>query len=392
MATIDKFLQDDLIKFGILDQNGVLNSKIPQKDYDNLINGGGLLIEKSKKAVLLTASNSKLSYEVFNNDQLKHKNLSSAELLRLSHEKQGALFKTFADYGKIIDFGKDNYLGDKRNEKQFFVVLQNERGESVFWGNELEKKLEHYKIGDKVQINNTGIEAKQIDFTFNDQKETATKYDNQFAVSDFNPNNKQYKSSLFEINPLTKIVKELDVSQIAIKSVNGQYLSENDIDKLRKGKTLSLENGLEIKLSPNSQNKNGLLANTPKLLIGSLILDGGMSFAIITSIQLIRKLLDEKQKQQVQNKYFNELQNLKGFLQQQLQRYPDDKRIINNINIVDKEIGSVNSVDTDLNKKANYSEARLDIKDFDVSKDIQEKADLKREQEQREDRGFGMNR
>lgn len=393
-TTIDKYLKEDLTKTGILDKDGNLNKNISEKDYNNLINGGGLLIEKNNKAVLFSVENSKLNREVYSNDTLKHKNLSSAELLYLSFNKDANLSKTFADYGKISNFGKDHYLGDKRNEKQFFVVLENERGQSVFWGNDLEKKLQNYKVGDNVQINNVGIEKKNLEFTLNGEKESAVKYDNSFTIGKLDSNNKQYKTSLFEVNKLTNVARELDVTNLTLKSVNGQYLSEKQLQDLKKGKAIDLENGLQIKLSPNAENKNKLMANTGRLLIGSLILDGGISFAIIKTLQIIKSLLDDRRKQDIQNKYFNELQNLKGYLQQQAQRYPDDKTIINNINIVDKEIGSVNSIDASLNKKANYSEARLDLYDFDVSKDIQEKADRKKLEKQNEEKekGFGFQR
>lgn len=391
METQNKFLNDDLIKYGILDQNFNLNPKINEKDYNNLISGGGLLVEKDKKAVLFSIDNHQLKAEVLNNDYLKHKNLSSAELLYLSNDNK-ILHKNIADYGRLVDFGKDYILGDKTNEKQFFAVLENERGKSIFYGNDLENKLANYKIGDQIQINTIGVKKNNIEFDFNGEKQTTIKYDNEFNVSNFNNNNKVVKNSLFEINSLSKVVKEIDTTNISIKSINGQYLDEKQVDRLKKGKSISLENGLEVQLSPNANNRFNMLANSKNLLIGSLLIDGGISFTLIKTIQLLNKILTDKQEKDLNKKYLNELNNLKGYLQQQANKYPADKKILDNINIVDKEIGSVNSIDPNLNKKASYTEARLDLKDFDVSADIQNKRDLaereKIEQEKKRDGGL----
>jgi hypothetical protein len=388
MEITDRFLRDDLIKHGILDRTENLNPNLTPKDLDNLLSGGTLLVEQDKKAILLSISDSKVKVNALNNDLLKHNNLSSAELLHLTQDN-GRLYKPLADYGKIVNFGKDHFMGNKENEKTFFVVLENERGQTIFNGNDLEEKMKNFKIGDKVQINNLGVEKKEMNFELNGKNENIQKYDSTFSVSNSFFQNQKVKSSLFEINKNSKIVNEMDVSDLTLRTVNGHNLKESDIDRLKKGKSVKFDDGLEVQLSPKENNKFQLQANTNKLLVGSLLLDGGISFAIITAISLLKTVVKEQEKKTIENKYLNELQNLKGYLQQQAQKYPDDKKILSNINLVEKEIGSVNSIDPKLNKKAENTVARIDVYDLDISKEIQDKADRKREDTQKEERKSG---
>ena len=388
MEVTDKFLKDDLIKKGILDSNENLNPKLTKKDLENLLSGGSLLVEQNDKAILLTITDSELKVKSLTNDLFKHNNLSSAELLHLTQDN-GRLFKPMADYGKIVNFGKEHFMGNKENEKTFFVVLENERGQIFFNGNDLEEKLKNYKIGDKVQINNLGIEKKEMNFDLDGKKESIVKYDSTFSVTNSNYNNQNVKSSLFELNKNSKVVNEMDVSNLTLRTVNGHSLNNKDIDNLKKGKSVKFDDGLEIRLSPKENNKFNLIGNSKKLLVGSLLLDGGISFAIITAINLLRTVVKEQQQKTIENKYLNELQNLKGYLQQQAQKYPDDKKILANINLVDKEIGSVNSIDPKLNKNAENTVARIDVYDMDISKEIQERADRKREETQKPERNSG---
>ncbi|MCT2410000.1 hypothetical protein NZD88_20790 [Chryseobacterium antibioticum] len=368
-------LKSDLLKYGILDKDEKLNPKIDNQDFQNLISGGELLIERDQKAVLLSLDDSKLKIELLNNDMIKHKNVSSAEIYHLF--KNANMYKALADYGHIVNFGKDHLFGDIKNEKTFFVVLENERGQTMFSGNDLEKKLANYKIGDRVQINNIGIEKKNIEFELNNKKESSIKYDNLFTVGDYNPKNKQVKNSLFELNKGSNIVNEIDTTSLSIKSVNGHYLSDKELDRLKKGKSISLDDGLEIMLSPKEKNRFNLIANSRNLLIGSLLIDGGISFTLIKTIQLIKTMITEHQQKQIENKYLNELQKLKGQLQQQAQKFPEDKSIINSVNIVDKEIQSVNSIDPSLNKKAEYTEVKIDLRPFEDSQEIQRLSEKK---------------
>lgn len=368
-------LKNDLMKYGILDKDEKINPKIGNQDFENLISGGELLIERDNKAVLLSIEDSKLKIDLLNNDAIKHKNVSSAEIYHLF--KNATMYKPMADYGNIINFGKDHLYGDKKNEKTFFVVLENERGQTMFTGNDLEKKLANYKIGDRVQINNIGIEKKNIEFDLNNKKDNTVKYDNIFSIANYDHKNKQVKNSLFELNKGSNIINEIDTTNLSIKSVNGHYLSEKELDRLRKGKSVTFDDGLEIKLSAKEKNRFNLIANSRNLLIGSLLIDGGLSFALIKTIQIIKTMISEHQQKQIENKYLNELNKLKGQLQQQAQKFPADKSIISSINIVDKEIQSVNSIDQSLNKKAEYTEAKIDLRPFEDSQEIQQLSEQK---------------
>ena len=102
------------------------------------------------------------------------------------------------------------------------------------------------------------------------------------------------------------------------------------------------------------------------------------------------------------NRYKDELLKLKEFLQDKIDKYPEiAKDIINNLNIVSKEINTVNEVAQSPKQaqKQQQSEVRLDVNDPDIYQDANsaretksqhedEENDQEIEQEQEKHRGF----
>lgn len=94
------------------------------------------------------------------------------------------------------------------------------------------------------------------------------------------------------------------------------------------------------------------------------------------------------------NRYKNELQKLKNFLMDKMDQYPEiAKEISNDLNIVSREINTVNSISPDEKQilKGGNSEIDLNVNDRDRYEDAnrnREEQEEEIEQEQEKRRGF----
>ena len=101
------------------------------------------------------------------------------------------------------------------------------------------------------------------------------------------------------------------------------------------------------------------------------MIDGGITFMMIKGIQKLAKMQEENKKQLESQKYLVELQKLKSFLQSKAEQYPDNKKIISDLNVVSKEISNVQSKNTEQEK--NDDTVRLKVNDRDTYEDANRK-------------------
>ena len=90
------------------------------------------------------------------------------------------------------------------------------------------------------------------------------------------------------------------------------------------------------------------------------------------------------------NRYKTELLKLKGFLQDKIDQYPEiAKEITNDLNIVSKEINTVNSI-SQPNPKQEKSDIELNVNDPDLYQDAnrQHEEEMKEEENREKSRGF----
>ena len=90
------------------------------------------------------------------------------------------------------------------------------------------------------------------------------------------------------------------------------------------------------------------------------------------------------------NRYKTELLKLKGFLQDKIDQYPEiAKEIINDLNIVSKEINAVNSI-SQTNPKQEKSDIELNVNDPDLFQDAnrEHEEEMKEEENREKSRGF----
>lgn len=376
------FLTDDLKKFGIMTEDNQFSKKLSQQEVYNFLKGGVLIAENDQNRLTFKIAEDKLSVNVYNKDWVSHKDLSSAELLEVS-SKNTNLYKVMADYGTITHIGKSHFNNNPENEITLFVEVENERGKTRFFGNKLEESLKSFKIGDKVQVSQTGIEKATLHANIEGEIKEITRYDNLFIIRPFDEKNKEFQSGLFELDAKDKTIKHIDTTKYELQTVNGHTLSEKQLQLLRKGKEVKLDDETTIQLSPKADNEKNLSASVKVLLITSLALDGGITFLIIKGIQKLAKMQEENHKQHESQKYLTELQKLKSFLQSKAEQYPDNKQIITDLNIVGKEISNVQAgVSENQNQEKNDDTVRLKVGDPDLFEDANQKKEEERRNEE----------
>lgn len=110
------------------------------------------------------------------------------------------------------------------------------------------------------------------------------------------------------------------------------------------------------------------------------------------ALELTAIIADKKEVSET-NRYKTELLKLKNFLQDKIDQYPEiAKDITNDLNIVSKEISSINSIAQNQNNSAKQeqSEVQLNVNDHDLYQDANwiREEELEREEDQEKSRGF----
>lgn len=117
-------------------------------------------------------------------------------------------------------------------------------------------------------------------------------------------------------------------------------------------------------------------------------------FDLIKNATELTAIIVDKKDIVEMNRYKNELQKLKNFLMDKMDQYPEiAKEISNDLNIVSREINTVNSISPDEKQilKGGNSEIDLNVNDRDTYEDAnrnREEQEEEIEQEQEKRRGF----
>lgn len=372
-------LTDELKKFGIMTRENTFSPKLADHEIQSFLKGGILIAENDQNRLTFNIKDDQLNVNAYSKDIINHKDLSSAELFEIS-SKNSNLYKVMADYGTITHIGNGNFNRNPNNEKTTFLEIENERGKTLFFGNKLDESLKDFKVGDKIQINQTGIEKSTFKAEIEGELKDITKYDNLFLIRAFEEKNKQFQSKLFELDSREKTIKDFDTTHYELQTVNGKTLSEKQLQQLRKGKEVKLDDETTIQLSPKADNEKKLSSSVKALLITSVIIDGGITFMLVKGIQKLAKMQEENKKQLESQKYLMELQKLKGFLQSKAEQYPDNKKIISDLNVVSKEISNVQSKNSEHQKQEKKDDTiRLKVNDRDTYEDANRKKEEQKE-------------
>lgn len=144
-------------------------------------------------------------------------------------------------------------------------------------------------------------------------------------------------------------------------------------------------NGEEFNISFEEFKKNGYdLDSSSKMDAVKVFIydekeENVREYDLLKNITEITKIVAETKKENEVNKYKVELQKLMSFIQDKIDKFPElGKQLTENINIVNNELQSVNSISTELNKKSDKTKIEYDVNDPDLYQD----ANRKREEEQ----------
>lgn len=386
---------DELRKYGIINKNNNdFNEKLSNIDIQSFKKGGILIAEDDKNQLTfqLKDNNEKLEVNIYNKDIINHKDLSTAELYEISSKKDN-LYKVMADFGVITNIGQANFRGNSKNEKTHFVEIENERGKTTFYGNDLEEKLKGFEKGDKIQINNSGIIKSSIELDTENGLKTFSKYDNLFEIKKFEEKEKNFQSKLFEYDSKTKTIKDIDTTKLEVHSINGIKLNQKQLEQLKKGKEVKLDEELSVQISPKSNNTAKLKANAKNLFLLSVALDGGMSFMLLKGVEKLNRMFKEKKEQNEHSRYKTELEKMKSFLQSKAEQYPENKKIINDLNVVGKELANV-KMGLNNNRKPDKADdsVRLKVNDYDMYEDANRKKEQELKEDQEESKNKGRSR
>lgn len=277
-------------------------------------------------------------------DLKQHPDLSPEE--NQAFAKGGVYSKTTAAYGKIISHGEAPFEFDEGNKESYYVELEKQNGEKKFvWGIGLKSALEssRHEIGDQVQLSVTGKE----------QVKTQDKKGNWIEAERLGWNIKPIEQSkkeehavIFEYDPETKSFVSLPQEYVKhIEEINGMPLSEEQKRSYKEGKKVTMPDGTSVQASPASKD---LIRSDKNLLILSMVLDGGLSYTLYRGIKAIEN--KGKQMQQRENEYSkgyeDALKKVQTDLDRKQARFPNDKTIAQDINIVKQETTRISPSNT----------------------------------------------
>ncbi|WP_439490534.1 DUF4099 domain-containing protein [Algoriphagus sp.] len=137
--------------------------------------------------------------------------------------------------------------------------------------------------------------------------------------------------------------------------VNGEELSPQQKKKYKEGDTVTLEDGTEFQLSPSSP--KGIRSNNKGLVL-SVMLDGGLSYLLITGVE---KMLGKKSREEkaFSEGYLQAVKEVEKQVERRISRNPNDKDAVRDLNNIKEEYSRI-FADTNLSKEIRD--------DFDINK------------------------
>jgi len=241
-------------------------------------------------------------------------------------EQKGTHAKKTAAYGTIIGFGRAPYRFEEGGGQSFFVRLQKDSGQRTeVWGAGLERAMEESKkaVGEKAQL-----EMKDA----GDGKKT-------WEVRDYAEGDRHERTFLFEYDRETKSFVGVDAEKITVpETLDGQQLTPEQKRDFREGRPIAMPDGTSAQASPKE--KNGIRSNR-RMLIASVLLDGGISFLLYHAIKALvknRKTAEQKERDVYSKGYLDAINKVRADLQKRLQLHPKDRQAARDIAILDGEL------------------------------------------------------
>ncbi len=228
-------------------------------------------------------------------------NILSTEEINYISKKEGVHIKNTGVSGELLDYGKAPYQFDDKQQDSFYVKLQSEGKERYIWGVMLEEALKKANVikGTEITVRNTGIEPVQVKVPIYEDGYLKGHKDeivnrNNFEITPYDKHKDIKNSSvLIEYDENSKSFAIVDSNKIPlIQAVNGRKLTKEQQEDLKEGKEITLDDDIKLQASPKS---GQLFSSNKKLLICSMLLDGGLSFMMIKAAELIQKKIEQSE-------------------------------------------------------------------------------------------------
>jgi len=236
-------------------------------------------------------------------------------------EQKGTHAKKTAAYGTIIGFGRAPYKFEEGGGQSFFVRLQKDSGHKTeIWGAGLERAMEESKKA-QLEMKDAGNGKKT------------------WEVRDYAEGDRHERTFLFEYDRETKSFVGVDAEKITVpETLDGQQLSTEQKRDFREGRPIAMPDGTSAQASPKE--KNGIRSNR-RMLVASVLLDGGISFLLYHAIKALvknRKTAEQKERDVYSKGYLDAINKVRADLQKRLQLRPKDREAARDIAILDGEL------------------------------------------------------
>ncbi|MEB2786528.1 DUF4099 domain-containing protein [Algoriphagus persicinus] len=164
------------------------------------------------------------------------------------------------------------------------------------------------------------------------------------------------QSEIIEYDPRTKQFLSYNPRDIkAPNLVNGEALNPQQKKKYKEGETVHLADGSEFQLSPSSP--KGVRSNKAGLVL-SVMLDGGLSYLLITGIE--KMLGKESQEDKAYSKgYLQAIKEVQKQVERRIARNPKDKDAVHDLSNIKEEYSKIS---------ANHTLPKEVRDDFDIHK------------------------
>ncbi|SDM82942.1 DUF4099 domain-containing protein [Pedobacter antarcticus] len=307
---------------------------------------------KARLSVVDQDGESKLRIDPVYNEIQDHPLLETEEKENLVKGEQANVKKTGSIYGTIVSHGRDFFNFDPTEKPNYYIeIAKNDNTTKHVWGVDLERALSEsgHKIGDRVKLNNLGNRPVEVSAPVKNDNGEVTSFEKKIVnrntwevvnAREIKPN-EQDRSSVIEYDPQTKQFMSYNPAKLKVpEAINNEKLDFEKKRKLREGEVITLADGTEVQY--RTTDKNGLRSNRSALVL-SLLLDGGLSYLLVTGIS--RLLGKQSAEEQSYSKgYLTALKEVEKLLERKQQKFPNDKSIANEINVVKHEFSNASAM------------------------------------------------
>lgn len=252
----------------------------------------------------------------------------------------GVYARKEAAWGTIIQQGAAPYRFIPDNPRSPFIELEKPDGRrDRVWGTDLARAVSEsgFSVGDAVQIKLAGTEQQKPGVEGEEQSPVQRETRLNWEVQALDAKRLEEKQALYEFDSQTNSTVRTDDRQFQLpEQVNGTTLNPRLKERLRRGEEIELADGTRLQVSPASDTQ---FRSNRLLLVASMILDGGFSYAIYKGVNA---LVENGKKQQqtypeASLKYVEALHLVQKDLEQKQARYPGDKQIAHDLDLVRDE-------------------------------------------------------